>query len=65
MYHSGKANIVANALSRQGTSITVMMVHELLLLEQLSDLSISLSKEMPVVFYKFMRVQSDLVDRIR
>ena len=65
LYHPRKDNMVANALSRRGASIATIMVQEWLLLEQLSGLSISMSKQRPIVFYSYMKVQSKLVEWIR
>ena len=39
-YHPGKANVVANALSRKTLHISARMVKELKLLEQFRDLSL-------------------------
>lgn len=54
LYHPGKANVVADALSRRGASIATMMVQEWRLLEQLSDLTISSLKVRPIMFYGYM-----------
>ena len=56
LYHSGKANVVANALSRQKASIAAMMVQEWRLFEQLSALSISTLGDKLVVSCAYMRV---------
>ena len=41
LYHLGKVNVVADALSRRGASMATIMVQEWRLLEQLSALFIS------------------------
>ena len=42
-----------------------MMVQEWSLLEQLNGLSISSSEERPIVFYSYMKVQSELIEWIQ
>ena len=42
LYHTGKANIVADALSRKRVQISAMMVKELELIEKLRDMNLSL-----------------------
>ena len=49
LYHPGKVNVVADALSRRGASMATMMVQEWRLLEQLSALSILAPEERSVV----------------
>jgi len=65
LYHLGKANVVADALSRRGAFITSMMVQEWLLLEQLNGLYIYPPDERPIMFCGYMKVQSELIERIR
>ena len=40
VYHPGKVNVVADALSRKSLSISALMIRELSLLEQFRDLSL-------------------------
>jgi len=40
-YHSGKANVVADALSGKSLQVFVLMVRELDLLEQFRDISLA------------------------
>ena len=56
LYHTEKANLVADALSRQGAFMATMMVQEWKLLEQLSVLSISAPEDKSVVSCAYMRV---------
>ena len=65
LYHPGKENVVADALSRQGASIALMMVQEWKLLEQLSTLSISSLADRSVVSYAYMRVQPELFELLK
>ena len=62
LYHPGKANVVADALSRREASIASMMVQEWKLLEQLSTLSISAPADKSVVSCAYMRVQPELFE---
>ena len=62
LYHPGKANVVADILSRRGVSMATMMVQEWKLLEQLSALSISAPEDRSAVSCAYMRVQSELFD---
>lgn len=39
-YHPGKANMVANALSRKSLHMSMLMVHELRLIERFRDMSL-------------------------
>ena len=39
-YHPGKENVVVNALSRKSLHMSMLMVHELDLVEQFIDLSL-------------------------
>ena len=64
LYLLEKANVVVDALSRRGAFITSMMMQEWLLLEKLNGLSISPPEERPIVFYGYMKVESELIERI-
>ena len=65
LYHPGKANVVADALSQRGAFITAIMVHEWKLLEQLSDLTLSFLEVRPIMFCGYMQVLLDWIERIR
>jgi len=39
LYHPGKANVVADALSRKRIHVSAMMIRELELIEQLRDMN--------------------------
>ena len=65
LYHLGKANVVANALSRQKASMATMMVQEWRLLEQLSALSILAPEDRSVVSCAYMRVQLELFELLK
>lgn len=65
LFHPGKANVVADALSRRGASIAMMMIQEWQLLEQLDDLTITVDEETPGLYCAYLGIQSDLIQRIR
>lgn len=65
LYHPGKANVVADALSRRGAHIATMMVQEWMLLRQMGEMSISGLDERPIVYCSYLRVQPDLMEQIR
>ena len=65
LYHPGKPNVVADALSRRGASIASMMVQEWKLLKQLSTLSISAPEDKSVVSCTYMRVQLELFELLK
>jgi len=45
LYHPGKANVVADALSRKRVHVSAMMIKELELIEQLRDMNLGLDIE--------------------
>jgi len=45
LYHPGKANIVADALSRKRMHISAMMVKKLELIEKLRDMNLGMQLE--------------------
>jgi hypothetical protein len=42
-YHQGKANVVADALSRKSLQVSTMMIHQMILLEKFRDLHLDVS----------------------
>ena len=42
-YHPGKANVVANALSRKSLHISSLMIHEMNLLKRFRDMNVSVT----------------------
>ncbi|WVZ19821.1 hypothetical protein V8G54_007143 [Vigna mungo] len=64
-YHPGKANVVADALSRKTVHISNMMVRELSLVESFRDLKLQCELELNGIKCCGMWFSSDLFDRIK
>ncbi|XP_052732478.1 uncharacterized protein LOC128196266 [Vigna angularis] len=65
LYHPGKANVVADALSRKVVHVSSMMVRELSLVESFRDLRLQFDLEPNVIRCCNLRISSDVFDRIR
>ncbi|XP_052736041.1 uncharacterized protein LOC108336753 [Vigna angularis] len=65
LYHPGKANVVADALSRKSVHVSVMMVRELNLVESFRDLRLQFELEPNSIKCCTLRIASDVFDRIR
>ena len=64
-YHPGKANVVADALSRKSLHISTLMVREMDLLEQFRDLSLACEVTPNSVRLGTLRITSELLGDIR
>jgi len=64
-YHPGKANVVADALSRKTLHMSAMMVKEFELLEQFRDLSLVCERSPQSVKLGMLRINSDFLNSIR
>ena len=64
-YHPGKANVVADALSRKSLHISALMVREMDLLEQFRDLSLACEVTLNSVRLGTLRITSELLGDIR
>ncbi|XP_052728608.1 uncharacterized protein LOC128195371 [Vigna angularis] len=65
LYHPGKANVVADALSRKVVHVSSMMVRELSLVESFRDLKLQFDLEPNVIKCCTLRISSDVYDWIR
>ena len=63
-YHPGKANVVADALSRKSIHTSLMMVKEVELIEQFRDLNLSLEFTPRSIKCGTLRVTNELMERI-
>ena len=64
-YHPNKANVVADALSRNSLHISALMVREMDLLEQFRDLSLACEVTPNSVRLGTLRITSELLGDIR
>jgi len=64
-YHPGRANVVADALSRKTLHMSAMMVKEFELLEQFRDLSLVCELSPQSVQLGMLKINSDFLNSIR
>jgi len=64
-YHLGKANVVADALSRKTLHMSAMMVKELELLEQFRDLSLVYEMSSQSVKLGMLKTESEFLNSIK
>jgi len=64
-YHPGKANVVADALSRKTVHMSAMMVKELELLEQFRDLSLVCEMSSQSVKLGMLKIDSEFLNSIK
>jgi len=64
-YHPGKANVVADALSRKTLHMSAMMVKELELLEQFRDLSLICELSSQSVQLGMLKIDSEFLNSIK
>jgi hypothetical protein len=64
-YHLGKANVVADALSRKSLHMSTMMIHHMELLEKFRDLQLDVSCYDDSIFVYKLDLKHTLRDRIR
>ena len=64
-YHPGKANVVADALSRKSLHVSSLMVQEMRLIEEFRDLNLDIKFEPHSVKISRITVINDLQDRIK
>jgi len=65
LYHPGKANVVADALSRKRMHISVMMVKELELIEKLMDMNLGIQLSGDCIRCGVLTLTSDVLGTIR
>lgn len=64
-YHPGKANVVADALSRKTLHLSALMVKEMELLEQFRDLSLVCEMSPRSVKLGMLKINNEFLDSIR
>jgi len=65
LYHPGKANVVANALSRKRMHVSAMMVKELELIEKLRDMNLGMQLSDDCIKCGVLTLTSDVLGVIR
>ena len=63
--HPGKANVVADSLSRKSLHMSMLMVRELELLEQFRDMSLVCEETSSSVKLGMLKLTSGILDEIR
>ena len=64
-YHPGKANVVADALSRKSLHVSTMMIHQMELLEKFRELHLDVSSYDDSISVYKLDLKNTLRDRIR
>ena len=65
LYHPGKANVVADALSRKRAHVSAMMIKELELIEKLRDMNLGLNMEASHIRCNMLRITNECLDEVR
>jgi len=65
LYHHGKTNVIADALSRKRVHMSVMMMKELGLIEKLQDLNLGLHTGVGHIRCSMLRVTNKFPEEIR
>lgn len=64
-YHPGKANVVADALSRKTLHMSTLMMKELELIEEFRDMSLVIEVTPRSVILGMLKINNDFLDSIR
>ena len=64
-YHPGKANVVADALSRKALHVSAMMVKELELIEAFRDLNLVVEVRPRSLFLGVLKINNEFLDRVK
>ena len=64
-YHPGKANVVADALSRKSLYVATMMILEQRLIEEFRDLNLAIEMRPKSLFVGTLQITNEFVDHIR
>jgi len=65
LYHPGKANVVADALSRKKIHVSCMMIKELELIEKLRDMNLGMQFGSDSIQCSLLRVTNEFLNEIR
>src|ERR1044072_5567639 len=64
-YHPGKANVVADALSRKGMHVSIMMIEEMRMIEEFRDFSLKVEVTPGRLRFGMVTISNDLVEEIK
>src|ERR1044072_9337457 len=64
-YHPGKANVVADALSRKAIHVSTMMIRQMELIEEFRDFSLNVETSPGKLCFGMITVSSDLISEIK
>ena len=64
-YHPGKANVVADALSRKSLHMSAMMCQEQKLLEDFRDLDLAVEMKPESLYVGMLQITNDFIDRVQ
>ena len=64
-YHPGKANVVADALSRKSLYVATLMILEQRLIEEFRDLNIAIEMRPQSLFVGALQITNEFVNHIR
>jgi len=64
LYHSGKANVVVDALSRKRVHMSAMMMKELELIEKLRDMNLGLNMGAVHIRCNMLKITNEFLDEI-
>jgi len=65
LYHPGKANVVADALSRKKMHMSCMMIKELELIEKLRDMNLGMQFGQDFIQCSLLKVTNEFLNEIR
>ena len=65
LYHPGKANVVADVLSRKRAHVSAMMIKELELIEKLRDMNLGLDMEASHIRCSMLRITNAFLDEVQ
>jgi len=65
MYHPGKANVVADALSRKSVQVSAMMIEEQKLIEQFRDLNLEVKVHVDHISCSKLTITNDFLGLIK
>jgi len=65
LYHLGKANVVADALSRKRIHVSAMMIKNLELIERLRDMNLGLDMGESHIWCNMLKITNEFLDVVR